>query len=1357
MRINIFVAIFLCLLSVGMVSATLSVRNIVGGTGIAYYRALDDTVGINVTSSSEVSINGEPCTLKGSAYICIVKDVADSATMSYNIDNSEGETRTASIKVDDRIDSINYNVTIDKTNVTLDYAIQDAGFDNNDFCSGIKTLKVYDKTTLLNTVDISGAPGTCAFSGVITLTVTGSGTKSLTLEAVDNVGNKKTTEPKDILIDLSPPKINTGLTVKYSGREEAVVTISNSATVLVDIYFGIEEDSISDIVLDLSGANSNPAIQNAYKSVSVPLSNCIENITGTKKLYTCRINAVPLQLSGSMLEMNVTVEDASGAISTAKLTKSFNVDNTVPKVSIKTDRCDSVGRCFIHNGENKIILTVNKKGFTKRYLFFSIPGSTFGTNIVQNCSNTECYANISIICDSGSQVDAAITSYSGFESQDDAGNPVEPYSTYLYCDNNAPSIESINATGEASIEFVTDIVSGSTVTIKASVQEAELLQADDLIAYALLDKMKNSTEKGKCTKDDSGLFECVWTVSNINEGVYDANIKINISDVAENNDIMEYRQKVFGYKSDNMTPSSLDIAFKEVVPSEINRIVVDMATSGTNKIPYYVYAKYTLSTDVSDVKVLHQYTSISSCIYVSESSTQPANLLFSEAKLSNEYAALGDVGRIDFKFKDNALVNALGDDFTILCNISAMVREGNYIYKKPQLLQVEIPFKLVNTKLCKTGEKLGSSCTPGEQLGKKIESVEKNWKVRADFISKIGAWIPKLQKVCNMRGTLGDASATAVAVSMITNGISVGTQNIKFGQVSFQVAARLTNLDACLAGPNYKPPGIKNSQAYMEQWAKQNGAQLANGQSTDIDIGNVLSMFSSNDPDSKMAVNKFCNKFLGKACDILTCTNTDPATKLTTSAIKDNYDALKFGGTNNEREGLPDLFGKSANFGEESIEMLTDNLNVPDVSNSIVMAFATQCYPAVLYNVDKWRQTECNYLYCLKMAAYTGTDISACDKAKFSQQCLTIVGEIFELPYANRIKNFAENAADYASNFLPFAASSLIRRATCPEDTDYLSKDLFEVGQVTLPKTIVDQTWRVYGCQLPLLISRLGDISTRSRHRGQFYYPVLPDMCKYADCVGDASCEYSPKMMDTIGAMRINVSNNYKNEIDAAKAAETAKANMNVKLLDEFRNLENLKATREKTGGMLTLTEKERYTELYNTLGPSGMRLLPEDYNIYIDYEVLDMTKTTYEDTIKSLNDKKIALEADKAKLVSTEVKADTSGINAKLSTVQTNLNNVEKVSDVMDNPKFTQNNFYVTDSNGYTRISEAIVLPAGYSYVVRTTQAMPVGGTYTDPDTVYISIVKDGVGQVATINHGVVNTNGLDSMTQSLNAQKTQ
>ena len=56
--------------------------------------------------------------------------------------------------------------------------------------------------------------------------------------------------------------------------------------------------------------------------------------------------------------------------------------------------------------------------------------------------------------------------------------------------------------------------------------------------------MKNSTDKGTCTKIGPTEHQCVWTVTNIQDGYYEANIRLNVSDIAGNNNIKIVKKSV---------------------------------------------------------------------------------------------------------------------------------------------------------------------------------------------------------------------------------------------------------------------------------------------------------------------------------------------------------------------------------------------------------------------------------------------------------------------------------------------------------------------------------------------------------------------------------------------------------------------------------------------------------------------------------------------------------------------------------------------------------------------------------------------------------------------------------------------
>jgi hypothetical protein len=550
--------------------------------------------------------------------------------------------------------------------------------------------------------------------------------------------------------------------------------------------------------------------------------------------------------------------------------------------------------------------------------------------------------------------------------------------------------------------------------------------------------------------------------------------------------------------------------------------------------------------------VLHQQIDLSECEYKSDSGTVSATTVFSEIKVNNEYAGLNDQGRADLRFLDNYDPNMLDDEFTISCNVSAIVKEDNYIYKNPQKLQLDMTFKTSNSKLCDTGEKINietleGGCNPGMVLGEKIKKQENRMILKSKWMNTISEWMPKLQKFCGMRNSLVDATNAAQMASMVLNAVSIGTGNGNFVVAGMSIYANLHGLDECFSGT--RSTAGYGSGNIVGQIDPTNPSQTINDPNF---VNNAVStlggLFNKEEPvaatgsaDKKTP----CQRMIGNACDFLMCTKTKSATEVTSVMLDYAKGSVGSDIGSGSSGALPDLFGSDTTFMDETMNELTENINVPDVKNSIVMAAATGCWPAVYYNIDKYRQTGCSYLYCLKMAAYTGTDVSACDAARKTQICSLVVGEVFEWPGANIIKNFMENAADYVGNFLPMAATSIVKKALCQE---YVQDSVFKVGKVDMPTDIKTQTWKIYGCQLPLQIARVADYNKRSATRGEFIYPALDNLCERVNCVGEENCTYEPDFMETINRMNISAATRAAGGIFGGGTINTEKSNDQAKI-----------------------------------------------------------------------------------------------------------------------------------------------------------------------------------------------------------------
>ena len=86
----------------------------------------------------------------------------------------------------------------------------------------------------------------------------------------------------------------------------------------------------------------------------------------------------------------------------------------------------------------------------------------------------------------------------------------------------------------------------------------------------------------------------------------------------------------------------------------------------------------------------------------------------------------------------------------------------------------------------------------------------------------------------------------------------------------------------------------------------------------------------------------------------------------------------------------------------------------PDKYDNLVMAVATLCIPAIVYNLEKFRQIQCRYVYCLENELPAGsTDVKTCRELRDYQECKYVYGNLFQLiPFVgvlNQILNIVKS------------------------------------------------------------------------------------------------------------------------------------------------------------------------------------------------------------------------------------------------------------------------------------------------------------------------------------------------------------
>lgn len=1005
--IAIFIALFI-MLSLP-VSATLIVRSIIGSDEISGFRKVQDSIAINISSTTAgITINNvaASCQNQDYNYVCTLNDVQNVTTATYALKNSGGDTATATIKVDNSIGDIIISLASNSGNATLNYDITDTAFDGSAGCSGLSSIDVWWKGSETDNIEFNATPANCNYKGSRTLAITESGTGELYIKAEDKLGNSKESSKQNITIDVDAPEIS-GLRILEKGTENELTRIAQNTNFPVDIEFLIEDDNLSVITADVHSIHDNNAINSQYRNIAVPLSSCIINTTpgsasGSSKYY-CRIYDKLLRISGSSIWINVTATDASGNKASERLEKTFEIDNERPDVVMTTSYCDSKSRCYIKDGINQIHIKLTKQNFEKKSIYFQV--GNVNARVI-NCTAGDCYGSILLSCTGTQQ--ARILNVAPFISQDDSGNIIKPYSTQFYCDNAPPLIK--NTTWLSDAQLVHNLImTGRTLTLIVDVLEAE---SEELNASAWLDKIKNATEPGRCNKYSDTKINCTWTISSITDGYYDANVIINITDTAGNLASKTDTVRVLGLMSNNETPSGLTIALNNMLPSgPINRITLSLASF--NAVPYYAYAYYTIGKKSNDVQLLSQELTADKCQYEdSTGNRSSARTVFSEIKVADKFKGIGDNHRIDLTFDpSNNNANGIDDNFKIICNISAFQRVGTYVYSNPQQLVIEMPFSLKNSQLD----------TPGEQYVKKIRETEASLNGSGTkLIKELDKALVMLQKICNTKQFIDYAGMAGVVVQ--TAGI--GLNALGFGSIG-------------------EPLQTKGDQTV--KYIRDIRDTVWDPKST----GNIFG-------------------FLAQACDFVSCNlafnkwGIDTVDTQTVDFLKSNVGKLPAG------------------IGDE----LTDSLTSSDMKKSITMSVMKLCLPGVIYNMNKYKQMQCEYLQCLKVYSATGLDVSQCEALLSSKTCSIIVGEAFELPFIRIGKNLFSNAGDLIRNSYGYGFAAFM---TWVKDSTVCKGE--EADSLFL-------------CAIPEQIKQYLSTQKKSKLAASFYYDETRDFCATAACIG---------------------------------------------------------------------------------------------------------------------------------------------------------------------------------------------------------------------------------------------------------------
>jgi len=108
--------------------------------------------------------------------------------------------------------------------------------------------------------------------------------------------------------------------------------------------------------------------------------------------------------------------------------------------------------------------------------------------------------------------------------------------------------------------------------------------------------------------------------------------------------------------------------------------------------------------------------------------------------------------------------------------------------------------------------------------------------------------------------------------------------------------------------------------------------------------------------------------------------------------------------------------------------------------------------------------------------------------------------------------NLANNIRDVANNIGPLAFNTISKQTLC---SGYNFGNL-GASSVYAPGKALPPSWQIFACQIPMQVAQLIDGQRRSTRAESFRYPVLPDMCVQAQCVGQPGCQIENDLWSTL-------------------------------------------------------------------------------------------------------------------------------------------------------------------------------------------------------------------------------------------------
>ncbi|HIH24353.1 TPA: hypothetical protein HA251_04935 [Candidatus Woesearchaeota archaeon] len=794
------------------------------------------------------------------------------------------------------------------------------------------------------------------------------------------------------------------LSVDWNGNE--VKTISPSATLsgarlalkltpdFADCFDAAKYRSkVCAVTIDASSLTRDPATKTALKTLVFGIRDaCVKQADNT---YLCK--SVPFKFSTASTANKVSVDIKVDA---QRLKQDFTVpiviDTTNPSMaSLRTRFCDA-DQCYATSDPTPFTVTFSDSmtAFDYRLVFVGAQGLS-GVATVSNCTGTRCEGVIPLPCSaSGQEFEITLTSAQGVSSREDALNPADiGVSQRVVCALKAPTLlewkaavaDGIPTQSSPSIVLA---ASGKSVTFQAKVRSYAGA------AYATVNSSNISTRDmtaATCTvasdETDKSIYTCSWQISSLLAGRKE--LEFVMTDAVGN----AVRKQLTLHVLNTTTPGNKSLDLFTVIPKEflpkngVNRIALDLAAN--NYLPYPAYLTYEFKANKGKPKVLHQ--ELKQCWYrlpnETNYSTSGSYNLFSrdrgESRVLYPAQDHTKLNRLNLQIRAPADVLAKSDVFIITCQIDLTVMDGEKLYAEAEHENVTFNLTLREARLGQPGAVFVDKIQAEEKRlnGSASKALMTLRKVRAT-LDGICTIMESLQGLSSTGSSIGAAGTSVYSVPVYGQAVGGFLQGLGFGAIQKPIEEVLKNV-----WEDPKAPAGEKSEKFIKKVCKQvNCRGIAdfnnNGGTTQGMLGGL-------------------------------------------TGASNNFGSSIQGSVGGSAAGM-----SSTNVGEFAGSYLANNINAFDYRNSFIMSALHLCVGGMVYNAGKWQDINCGYLQCLKEQSLQAGSVSVCEQGKSHKLCTQVVGEVFELPFVNVIKNLASNIDGIVQN-LPGIIGKFIFNQAC--------------------------------------------------------------------------------------------------------------------------------------------------------------------------------------------------------------------------------------------------------------------------------------------------------------------------------------